>query len=80
MRLTKAQAEFLEELAFENPAPEEKWMKRGNWDPSFPLGVIDAAAKRGLIETRGERRDPENYEFRFTAAGRTALQQAEGDK
>ena len=72
IKLTDAQVEFLEELAFENPKPEEKWMRRENWEPMFPLAVIDAAVRKRLIETRGDRHSPD-FSFRFTPAGREAL-------
>lgn len=70
---SSACTELLDELAYENPTPEEAWKLRDSWDPPFPLSVIDAAARRGFIETRGDRRSP-YFAFRFTPAGRAALQ------
>lgn len=79
MKLTSAQREFLEELAYDNPEPKEVWKRRENWDPMFPLAVIDAAAKKGLIETTGER-SSNDYAYRFLPAGRDALKALEGER
>lgn len=67
---------FLEELAFENPAPEERWLRRDTWDPMFPLSLIDVAKKKGLVETRGDRHS-EDFAYRFLPAGRDALSSVE---
>jgi hypothetical protein len=72
MKLTDAQREFLLELAFENTPPEEAWRMRDNWCPPFPLAVIDAAKRKGLIETKGDRHS-DDFAYRFTEAGRLAL-------
>ena len=64
-------AEFLSELALDNPVPVEVWKKRCFWDPPFKLSVIDKAEAKGYVETRGDRAD-EDYEFRYTALGRLA--------
>jgi len=76
VKLTKAQREFLDELAYENPTPAEPWRDRDHWDPPFPLAVIDAMQRRGLIEVRGVRPD---CSYRFTPAGRAALSRLTGD-
>ena len=55
VKLTKAQREFCDELAHENPPPSEQWKLRDNWDPMFPLAVIDAMERKGMIETRGDK-------------------------
>jgi hypothetical protein len=74
-KMPKAREEFLTELAYDNPEPTEPWKARANWDPMFPLSVIDGAARAGLIETRGDRL-ADNFAYRFTPAGRAALKEA----
>lgn len=73
-KMPKAREEFLTELAYENPEPEEQWKRRDSWDPMFPLSVIDAAEKVGLVETKGDRHTFE-FAYRFTPAGRAALKE-----
>lgn len=69
-KLTKAQAQFLSELAVENPEPSEPWFARDDWEPMFPLAMIDAMQRRKLIEVRGRR---PCVEYRFTDLGRSLL-------
>lgn len=72
-KLTEAQRELLGELAYDNPPPAEAWKLRENWDPMFPLAVIDALERKGFIETRGDRRSVD-FAYRFSPAGRAALE------
>lgn len=59
--------EVLEELAFENPRPEERWFAEDSFDPQFHRGALRAAARAGRIELN---MGGPIWQFRFTAKGR----------
>lgn len=60
--------QLLEDLAFENPPPEERWFQRDAFDPMHGARELRAAAKRGLIELDAED-DADLWQFRLTPAG-----------
>ena len=63
--------ELLEDMAFENPPPQEKWFKREDFDPMHGLSELRYAAKLGRIEL--DDKDPEDIRFRFAPKGRAFL-------
>lgn len=63
---------ILEELAHENPPPEERWFNRDDFDPMHRMADLRSAAAKGVIEL--EVNDPkEASRFRLTSAGRALL-------
>lgn len=72
-------AELLADLVYENPAPCERWFRRDAFDPMFTLATIDAAERKGYIETEGSRSDPE-YRMRLTSLGRCVVDGSDGSK
>lgn len=72
MNVAAKARELLDNIAFENPPPEERWFQRDDFDPMHGITELRYAAKRGWIElddTEGR----ETWRFRFTAAGRQAM-------
>lgn len=72
--------ELLAELSHENPRPEEKWRREGDWDPRFRRGTISKAEDQGLVEV--DRQDPAEWRLRFTEKGRfkiAGVVEAEGE-
>ena len=66
--------ELLNELAFENPPPEEKWFSRDWFDPMHSMADLRAAAKMGVIEL--EVNEPkEAIRFRLTPKGRDYMKE-----
>lgn len=66
--LSQKLSELLDDMAFENERPAEKWFSREDFDPAHGKSELNHAAQRGLIEI--ERCDTDNWRFRFTAKGR----------
>ncbi len=66
--------ELLNELAFENPPPEEKWFSRDNFDPMYNMADLRAAAKIGVIELEVNEQK-ETTRFRLTPKGRDYLRE-----
>lgn len=71
MELTEAQAELLDELAWDNPPPEERWFSRDSFDPMHKMGDLRSAARKGLIELQSD--GEKMCRFRLTPEGRAAL-------
>lgn len=65
-------AKLIEELAADNPAPEEVWFQRDSFDPTYGATELRSAAKKGWIELETDD-DPHLWRFRLTPAGRAAL-------
>ena len=63
-------AELLEELAYDNPAPEERWFERSAFDPMHRLSDLRHAARKGMIELDESGEEPR---FRLTSAARQEL-------
>lgn len=63
---------LLDELACENPPPEERWFNRDDFDPMHTMADLRRAAASGVIEL--EVNDPKEVSrFRLTPKGRAAL-------
>lgn len=72
-------AELVADLVWDNPAPSERWFRRDAFDPMYTLAVIDAAVRKGYVETKGSRSGPD-FEMRLTRLGRSASGGAEGGR
>lgn len=59
--------ELLDQIAYENPRPEEKWFRNSDFDPPFTKTALRRAAETKRIELVMAGDD---WEFRFTAKGR----------
>ena len=64
--------DLLEDLAFDNPRPEERWFDRECFDPMHSAKQLRSAARKGWIEL-DDSGEPSTWRFRFTPAGRAAL-------
>ena len=67
--------ELLSELAAGNPAPEEKWSRRDDFDPTFGAKELRASASKGWIELDASG-TPEAWRFRLTVKGRAEIAKA----
>ena len=65
--LSKTQSDLLDDIAFENPPPEEKWFGRDWFDPPHDERTVRSLARAGYIEL-----SEDGQRFRFTLKGRTA--------
>ena len=63
--------DFLDDLALDNPEPEEPWRAEGDFDPPFKRATLRAAWRWDLIEL--DRIENDARRFRFTAKGRAEL-------
>ena len=70
MSTVSKMVELLEDMAFENPPPEEKWFKREDFDPMHGLSELRYAEQVGRIEIEEA---PSGLRFRFTPKGRAFL-------
>lgn len=70
--------ELLEEMAYENPRPAEKWRSEEDWDPQLSRGTLRRAEAQGLTEIDRSRTD--DWFFRFTGKGRDKAATIEGIK
>lgn len=66
--------ELLDNMAFENPRPEEKWFSEDGFDPPFTRGALKAAHRAGRIELN---MGGDVWQFRFTPKGRDDYEAAE---
>lgn len=64
--------QLLQDLADDNPAPEQKIFARDWFDPMHGLTELRYAAKRGLIDLVETGRTPSTFRFLLTDAGRAA--------
>ena len=64
--------QLIEELADDNPPPEEKWFQRDHFDPTYGSSELRAAARNGWIEL-DDSGDPETWRFRLTSKARHVL-------
>lgn len=71
MKLTDLEEEFIAEMAAE-PGSYNEW---ANFDPPFVRKAYDRFVRKGWLEYRG---DGQNRDFRWTAAGRNALDKERG--
>lgn len=72
MKLTELEAEFIAEMRAE-PGSDNEWV---HFDPPFIRKAYDRFARKGWVEYQGDGRD---REFRWTAAGRAALEKETRD-
>ena len=70
---------LIEELAQDNPPPQEKWFQRDDFDPTYGAKELRGAAKKGWIELETNE-DPGLWRFRLTPAGRQALASKGGER
>lgn len=66
--------ELLEDMAFENPPPEERWFFRDDFDPMHGLSELRYAASLGRIDLD---ESTDRLRFRFTSKGRAFLSERE---
>lgn len=67
MKLNELEAEFIAEMRAE-PGSDNEW---AHFDPTFFRRAYDRFVRRGWLEYKG---DGPDREFRWTAAGRAALE------
>lgn len=60
---------LVRELAENHPPPEEKWLQRDDFDPTYGARELRAAARKGWVELVTDP-DPACWRFRLTAKGR----------
>ncbi|PZQ94661.1 MAG: hypothetical protein DI533_21660 [Cereibacter sphaeroides] len=65
--------ELLDDLAFENPTPVEKWVEASNFETMHDATEIRYAAQRGWIELDGKSDGREQLRMRLTEKGRHRL-------
>lgn len=63
---------LIEELAADNPPPEEKWFQRDDFDPTYGAKELREAKRRGWIEL-DDTGDKETWRFRLTPLARNRL-------
>jgi len=71
MKLTELEKEFIAEMALE-PGSDNEW---ANFDPPFLRKAYDRFVRKGWLEYKG---DGQDREFRWTPAGRNALDKERG--
>lgn len=71
MKLTEHEAEFVTEMNVE-PSGADEWT---HFDPPFQRKAYQRFVRKGWLEYRNDNR---HREFRWTPAGRTALQEKQG--
>ncbi|MCZ7861369.1 hypothetical protein O9X98_08165 [Agrobacterium salinitolerans] len=70
--------ELLDDLA-RDPMPAERWFPRDDFDPMYKLSTIDAAVRKGYIETEGSRSSA-GFRMRITRLGRCVAEGTDGSK
>lgn len=59
--------DLLDMMAFENPRPEERWFREGDFDPPYSRSALKAAERTGRVEIN---KGGDEWQWRFTAKGR----------
>ena len=72
MKLSALEKEFLAEMAIE-PGTGNEW---ANFDPPFRRRAYERFLRKGWLEYRG---DGQHRDFRWTPAGRNALDKERGE-
>lgn len=64
--------ELINELATDNPPPQEKWFQRDDFDPTYGAKELRSAKRKGWIEL-DDSGDPDVWRFRLTPLARAVL-------